>query len=150
MTPTFRLPSLELLLLSAATGTMAAVRNALNGHQPEIALTILTRLGCLKPHLTAEDSTCPDVVILDLPLPETLEAVRMLKERNALHDIPVIAIVGDRQEDDCRPLYDARVNCCIGRPVTQESLDEMARVLVEYWFDVVRLPPPGRAGTLDW
>ena len=153
MTPTFRFPSQELLLVSPAAGVMTTVRAALGKSHPDIALTILSRFSCLTPHLSAEDSTCPDLILLDLPASETLEAVRLLKGQEALHEIPVVALVPDPALEDYQALYNARVNCCIERPSTEAQWEYVARSLVEYWFEVVRLPSPGRwprPGTLDW
>ncbi|HLH71692.1 MAG TPA: hypothetical protein VKX96_00290, partial [Chloroflexota bacterium] len=92
------------------------MRTALGTLASPVALTILLHPECLEPHFQAEDSTFPDLILLDLPAAQALCCVKFLKESSTLHEVPVVALLGPDDVGAAHQLYDARVNCCVRRP----------------------------------
>lgn len=153
MTPTFRYPTHELLFVSRSAASIPAIRAAVSQAEPAIALTTLTRPECLTAHLQAEDSTFPDLIVLDLSVPDLLVALTALKGETCLREIPVAAIVQEPTPEATRAVYQAHANCCLTPPRDEDDFINLMQELVRYWFQVACLPSRSsrqQTSTLDW
>jgi CheY-like chemotaxis protein len=91
------------------------------------------------------DAHRPDLILLDLNMPrmDGREALREMKAKEELHQIPVIVLTSSAAEEDIVRSYDLGVNSYIQKPVTFEKLVEVVEMLGRYWFEIVKLPPNG-------
>ena len=93
----------------------------------------------------AEDreSPRPELILLDLKMPrqDGSEALREIKSDPQLRRIPVVAFTTSTAPDDIRTTYDLGVNSYITKPVTFGGLVDTMETLMQYWFELVELPP---------
>lgn len=85
----------------------------------------------------------PDMVLLDLNLPrkDGRSVLSEIKTDPDLQSIPVIVLTSSDAEEDIRHAYELHANCYIAKPVDFEQLLRVIRLLNEFWFTVVKLPP---------
>lgn len=84
----------------------------------------------------------PGLIVLDLNMPKKdgCEALKEIKNDNALRTIPVVALTTSQAEEDILRAYDLGVNSFITKPASFESLVETLNILGKYWFEIVELP----------
>jgi CheY-like chemotaxis protein len=84
----------------------------------------------------------PDIILLDLNMPKKSgrEALDEIKDDPALKDIPVIVLTTSQAHEDVVRCYTAGAASFITKPVTFQSMCDMAAKLGEYWFQIVELP----------
>lgn len=85
----------------------------------------------------------PDVILLDLNMPrkDGREALEEIKQDPQLRKIPVVVLTTSEAEQDILQTYDLGVNAFVTKPVTFEGLVNAIRVMSDFWFEIVRLPP---------
>ncbi len=85
----------------------------------------------------------PGLILLDLNMPrkDGREALKEIKADPELRRIPVVVLTTSKAEEDIVRTYDLGVNSYVTKPVTFKSLVELVKVLGNYWFEVVELPP---------
>lgn len=89
------------------------------------------------------DEPLPGLILLDLNMPKKSgrEALREIREDPRLRHIPIVVLTTSKAEEDILRTYELGVNSFIVKPVTFESLVEIIKALVKYWFEIVELPP---------
>jgi CheY-like chemotaxis protein len=85
----------------------------------------------------------PGLILLDLNMPrkDGREALKEIKADTDLRRIPIVVLTTSKAEEDIVRTYDLGVNSYVTKPVTFKSLVELIKVLGNYWFEVVELPP---------
>jgi two-component system, response regulator len=85
----------------------------------------------------------PVVILLDLNMPKKdgREALREIKARPELRQIPIIVLTTSQAEEDICRSYDLGASSYITKPVTFGALVDVLQVLAEYWIEIVDLPP---------
>jgi len=85
----------------------------------------------------------PDIILLDLNMPrkDGREALSEIKAHPLLRSIPVVVLTTSKVEEDIIRTYELGVSSFIRKPVTFEQLCKIVKVLEEYWFEIVVLPP---------
>jgi CheY-like chemotaxis protein len=85
----------------------------------------------------------PGLILLDLNMPKMggREALKVIKQDEALRDIPVVVLSTSRLDEDITRSYQLGVNSFITKPVTFSGLVEAMNVLGRYWLEIVELPP---------
>ena len=85
----------------------------------------------------------PDLIFLDLNLPrkDGRTVLQEIKADPKLRSIPVIVLTSSDAEEDIQQAYDLHANCYIAKPVDFEQLLQVVRLLKEFWFTIVKLPP---------
>ena len=85
----------------------------------------------------------PALILLDLNMPKMdgREALAEIKSDKDLLRIPVVVMTTSAAEQDILRAYDLGSNSFISKPITLAELVEVTRVLGQYWFQVVKLPP---------
>jgi CheY-like chemotaxis protein len=66
----------------------------------------------------------PDVIVMDLMMPrlDGWEAVRLLKNRQATHDIPVVALTGDDNVEHLKLARNAGCDAVLQKPCVPDAL----------------------------
>ena len=84
----------------------------------------------------------PGIILLDLNMPKVdgREALKVIKNDDALKRIPIVVLTTSNAEIDVVRSYDLGVNSFITKPVTFDGLIKVVETLSKYWFDVVKLP----------
>ena len=93
----------------------------------------------------ADDGSAPrpGLILLDLNMPrmDGREALQAIKADPELRRIPVVVLTTSRAEQDIVQSYDLGVNAFVTKPVTFVELANAIRVLGNFWFEIVKLPP---------
>ncbi len=87
----------------------------------------------------------PDLMLLDLNMPK-MDGKQLLEQMRAdpsLRRIPVVALTTSKQESDIIRTYDLGANSYIVKPVDMDQFVNAIKVLKDYWFQIVVLPPRG-------
>jgi len=89
------------------------------------------------------DAPRPGLILLDLNMPrkDGREALEEIKRDPVLRTIPVVVLTTSEAEQDILQSYDLGVNAFITKPVTFDGLSRAVRVLSDFWFELVKLPP---------
>lgn len=85
----------------------------------------------------------PDLILLDLNMPrkDGREVLTEIKMDDSLKRIPVVILTTSKDEKDIGRAYDLHANCYITKPVDFPSFIEAVKVIKNFWFSVVTLPP---------
>ena len=93
----------------------------------------------------ADDGSAPrpGLILLDLNMPrmDGREALQAIKADPELRRIPVVVLTTSRADQDIVQSYDLGVNAFVTKPVTFVELANVIRVLGNFWFQIVKLPP---------
>lgn len=85
----------------------------------------------------------PGLILLDLNMPrmDGREALQAIKADPELRRIPVVVLTTSQAELDILQSYDLGVNAFVTKPVTFDGLATAVKVLSDFWFEIVKLPP---------
>lgn len=85
----------------------------------------------------------PGMILLDLNMPrmDGREALQAIKADPDLRRIPVVMLTTSRAERDVVQSYDLGVNAFVTKPVTFDELADAIKILGNFWFEIVKLPP---------
>ncbi|MFQ5568674.1 MAG: response regulator [Rhodothermales bacterium] len=85
----------------------------------------------------------PGLILLDLNMPrmDGREALQIIKADPALRRIPVVVLTTSQAEQDIFQSYELGVNAFVTKPVTFDGLAKAIKVLGDFWFEIVKLPP---------
>jgi CheY-like chemotaxis protein len=99
----------------------------------QTALDYLLRRGEYK---DPASSPYPHMILLDLRLPRVdgLEVLRIIKEQDALKNIPVIILTTSEAEKDVARAYDNHVNSYLVKPVGFDDFSKLMNDLGFYWL----------------
>lgn len=97
------------------------------------ALDYLLRRGKYEDPATSQ---YPHMILLDLRLPRVdgLEVLRIIKEQDALKNIPVIILTTSEAEKDVARAYDNHVNSYLVKPVGFDEFSKLMQDLGFYWL----------------
>jgi len=92
-------------------------------------------LACLRREAAYEHSTRPDFVLLDLHLPKKdgIEVLREMKADAELRSIPVVMLTSSDRQDDVVNCYAAGASSYITKPVDQEGMERVLKLVSDYW-----------------
>jgi two-component system, chemotaxis family, response regulator Rcp1 len=105
----------------------------------EEAMAFLTRRD---PYASA---VRPDLVILDLNLPKKsgLAVLAEMRADRALRRIPVVILSTSQLNSDITSSYELGANCYVSKPGNLNDFFSAFRLIEEFWFGPVSLPPRG-------
>ena len=88
----------------------------------------------------------PGLILLDLNMPrkDGREALKDIKADPDLRRIPVVVLTTSKADTDIGGIYELGANSFISKPVKFNALVKVMRMIGEYWFRIVELPPPKR------
>lgn len=140
-------PPAEILLIEDNEDDVFLMRQALrrieipiNLHRVEDGRKCMAFLRKQEPYAEAPQ---PDLILLDLNLP-IMDGRQVLAELVAdprLRALPVVILTTSANERDIRHTYELRCSSYIVKPLDLEDFERAVRLICEYWFDLVALPP---------
>jgi CheY-like chemotaxis protein len=106
----------------------------------EELMDYLRHQGAYADHLK---SPRPGLILLDLNMPrkDGREALAEIKADPHLRTIPVVILTTSKAEEDILRSYNGGANSYITKPVTIEGLAQVIKIIGQYWFEIVELPP---------
>ncbi len=104
---------------------------------------LLDHLKKLGLRTSKKDTPRPGIVLLDTTLPVIggLATLREIKKDEKLRRIPVIMLSHIHEADWVIESYDRKASGFIQKPLKADDLLQIIKVLINYWFEVVELPP---------
>ncbi len=90
-----------------------------------------------------EEAPRPDLILLDLNLPKKngREVLAEIKAHPDLQTIPVVVLTTSAAEEDILRSYQLHANCYITKPVDFDQFTKIVKLIADFWFAAVRLPP---------
>lgn len=84
----------------------------------------------------------PGLILLDLNMPRKngMEALKEIKADPHLRKIPVIVLTTSKMPEDINSTYGYGVNAFINKPTSYNGMVAIARIICEFWGNVVALP----------
>lgn len=124
------------------------IRRAISdGHRPDHVMHVTDGKPALDILLggdaeAADSETLPDLVLLDLQLPDTngFEVLAAVKSANAMQRVPVVVISSSDQRQDVMRSYQLGANAYIVKPADYETFVENMTVMCRFWGSVVQMP----------
>jgi CheY-like chemotaxis protein len=91
----------------------------------------------------------PKLILLDLNMPRRggHELLKEIKADSHLRRIPVVVLTTSDDEQDIALSYEYRANSYVTKPADLDEFREILTTLKDYWFGIVRLPPPCSTST---
>ena len=151
MTPRRSGDPVEILLVEDNPGDVRLTREAFKELRITNELHVITdgtqALDFMHGRNEDESSPAVDLVLLDLNLPKVdgIEVLKEIKTDPVLKRTPVIVLTSSAAEDDIVRSYENYTNAYITKPVAPDQFVDVIQSLEEFWFTIVRSPPP--AGT---
>lgn len=122
--------------------TMEALRN--DNSAPDLFLvnTGWAALQFLRHEGSFERAPRPDIVLLDLNLPQKsgIEVLRDIKNEPSLRDIPIIVFSTSEARSDISNSYRLYANCYVTKPVDFEDFLGTVHNIAEFWLHTAKLP----------
>ena len=142
--------SVEILLVEDNPGdirlTMEALKEFKVLNQVSVAKDGVEALAFLHRQGEYRDALRPDLILLDLNLPKKdgREVLEVIKGNGELRRIPVVVLTTSEAEQDILKAYDLHANSYITKPVDLEQFMRVVKLVEDFWFTIVKLPPNGR------
>jgi chemotaxis family two-component system response regulator Rcp1 len=140
-------PPVEILLVEDNPGDVRLTKEALregkvysNLHWAKDGVEALEFLRREGPHANAPR---PDIILLDLNLPKKdgREVLSVIKNDDALKNIPVVVLTTSKSEEDILRSYELHANCYVTKPVDLDQFIRVVQSIDGFWLTVVTLPP---------
>ena len=137
----------EILLVEDDVGDVELTREALIDSKLAVNLHVvkdgIEAMAYLRRSGAFTDAIAPDLVLLDLNLPrkDGREVLQDIKGDPQLKRMPVIVLTTSDTEEDIVRSYNLGVNCYVQKPVGMEEFIRIVKVLEDFWFTIVKLPP---------
>jgi chemotaxis family two-component system response regulator Rcp1 len=139
---------MEILLVEDNPGDVRLTREALKEspvpHRLHVAADGVKAMEFLRRQGEHESAVRPDLVLLDLNLPrmDGREVLGQIKGDPALRRIPVVVLTSSEAAGDVGGAYDLHANGYVAKPVDLDRFIHAVRSIADFWFGVVKLPPP--------
>ena len=136
----------DVLLVEDNPGDVRLTREAFKEGRIENTLHVVTDGVAATDFLSRrgeyEDAPRPDVVLLDLNLPQKngFEVLEEIRADPDLRRIPVIILTSSAAEEDVAKSYDESANAYLVKPVDPDEFIDVVRTFEEFWLAIVTLP----------
>ena len=139
---------IEILLVEDNPGDVRLTREALRDGKVKNNLSVaedgVEALAFLRRAGKYANAPRPDLILLDLNLPRLSgrEVLEQIKQDPELQSIPVVILTTSQAEQDIVKAYQLNANCYVTKPVDLDQFITVVRSIEDFWFTVVKLPPP--------
>ncbi len=138
----------EILLVEDNPGDVRLTREALKEgkvrNNLHVAQDGVEALAFLRREGRYGEAVRPDLILLDLNLPrrDGREVLEEIKADPQLRAIPVVILTSSQAEQDIVRAYDLHANCYVTKPVDLDQFITVVKSIEDFWFAIVKLPPP--------
>ena len=134
---------IEILLVEDNIGDIRLTQEALKESNLLVNLRVVRDGLEAMELLRHSDTPNPDLILLDLNLPrkDGREVLQEIKSDADLKRIPVVVLTTSEAESDILATYGFHANCYITKPVDMDQFIKIVKMLNEFWFTIVKLPP---------
>jgi two-component system, chemotaxis family, response regulator Rcp1 len=138
---------IEILLVEDNIGDIRLTEEALKESNLIVNLTVardgMEAMDFLRGQGSHVNAPNPDLILLDLNLPrkDGREVLQEIKNDADLKRIPVVVLTTSEAESDIVATYGFHANCYITKPVDMDQFIKIVKMLEEFWFTIVKLPP---------
>ena len=89
----------------------------------------------------------PDLALLDLKMPKVdgFQVLEWIRQQPGIRGIPVAVLTSSDQLRDVNRAYGLGANSFLVKPTDFQNSVELARLLREYWMNIVRFPEAFRS-----
>ena len=89
----------------------------------------------------------PDLILLDLNLPKKngVEVLELVKTNPQMKDIPVVVLTTSDRDEDISRCYKIGAISYLTKPVQFDDCLKLVEDIQQYWLQVSKLPPKGKA-----
>jgi CheY-like chemotaxis protein len=136
----------HVLVVEANPGDVRLVQEAFGDVDTEATLHVVSdgseRLAFCRGRDGSADAPTPDVILLDLSLPQTdgRELPDRLHEDPDLPTIPVVVFISSDSRDEVREASRRGANAYLTKPVDPDTFIETVRTFTAFWLETARLP----------
>ena len=132
----------EILLVEDNAGDIYMFENALKISGFKFNLVKITNGDDVLPYLKRNDTSLPDIIILDLNLPgkNGKEILSDIKNDKKLGLIPVIIFTTSNAEFDIQTSYQLKANCFKKKPISVTEYIAAVNRIKDFWTSIVTLP----------
>lgn len=136
-----------ILLVEDNPGDIRLTVEALRGQPAGERLVVVTdgeaALACVRCEGRFAHTDRPGLVLLDLNIPrlDGRQVLAEIKNDPNLRRIPVIILTSSESSDDLHKVYGLHANCMVTKPADLDEYIRVVRTVVNFWFEVVELPP---------
>ena len=140
---------LHILLVEDDDVDVEAVVRAFQKQQLDYSFTIVANgveaLLCLRGDGDRPPLPQPYIILLDLNLPRMngKQFLAEMRADKAFKNIPVVILTTSDAESDIVQGYSLGANCYVTKPVDLKAFQTIVLAVENFWFTVVKLPPPG-------
>ncbi|WP_299402738.1 response regulator [Acaryochloris sp. IP29b_bin.148] len=138
---------IEILLVEDDDGDIELTREAFRQSKVTLKMHVardgIEAMAYLRQQGDFQTVNIPDLVLLDLNMPRK-DGREVLKEMEAdeyLKHIPVVVLTTSNADEDVLRSYQVGANAYVTKPVGLEGLTKVVKLLEEFWFTIVKLPP---------
>lgn len=138
---------IEILLVEDNPADVRLTQEVLKEDKILIHLSVVSNgveaLSFLRQEGKYKNAPRPDLVMLDLNLPrkDGREALAEIKTDENLKIIPVVVFTISGTEEDILKSYNLHANCYITKPVNLDQFIKIVKLIKDFWFTIVKLPP---------
>lgn len=95
---------------------------------------------------TCDENSLPDVILLDINMPEMngFEFIDYYKCSNFYRPVPIIVLTVSKEDEDVLKSYHKGASGYVSKPISFEELYRVMKNIKSYCFDTIRLPPRKR------
>lgn len=118
------------------------LKRAFADNYPNCRLEFFFSSQALLDRLEEVGGTLPDLIMLDLMMPELdgLATLTKLKQSQRLKRIPTVIVSVSDSPEDINNCYHEGVNAYVMKPARLDDLRYMVDVICRYWLDTAQLP----------
>ncbi|NJL48402.1 MAG: response regulator [Leptolyngbyaceae cyanobacterium SM2_5_2] len=111
-------------------------------YQLQVIDNVETALDCLYQRHNYTDLPRPDLILLDLSLPNSasLDILHTIKTNPQLRHIPVIVLTESDRPEDVFQSYLSQANCYVVKATDLDVLAQTIKRIEDFWLEIVTLP----------
>lgn len=132
----------QILLVEDNPGDIKIIREAFKQCDSTINLSFAHDGVEAIDFLKQENTTIPDLILLDLNLPKKdgKDVLLEVKTDKDLKQIPIIVLTTSESETDINECYKLGANSFITKPMDLESTFSIVKLIETYWIKTTKLP----------
>lgn len=137
---------IEVLLVEDNPGDVELVERAVRTSDFHLNMTVAMdgeeAMAVLRQEGDHADSPRPDLVLLDLNLPKKdgRQVLSDIRSDPELQNLLVVVLTSSPTQEDLLKAYDLHSNGYVSKPVDSRAFDSVVKDVLNYWFNVSRLP----------